>query len=573
MSAIRQLEFGGIRPAVSDRLLQQPFGTVAHNAELRKGYIKPFSEPKRIDATVVMGRGASVYKAPDTSACCGPVLTFGECVDAHPVELPGCAGFGLLTIFPRNRSEDAYRMDPCSGERWPLAVPAPTGQLTLSSVSASTMAGKDYVGPDERSYTYTWVDIFGVESAPAPASATIQAHDDEHVQVQGFSAPPPNAVAMRLYRTGSKLQSGKNIDMRFDEKFQLVREFDVQGTPGDYVDRNRLIELEYGTLETTENCTPPAGMAATVEMIHGYLAGFKDNRVMFSQRFEHWNWPDENVIELPDKVRAITALGDMLFIGTAGKTYRVTVSPNAEQLLSENVFTTQLAVVQSEENYPAMGQDTMVTTSFGAVYVSEQGLIAVQPQGPLMNISRARIDEDDWPRYAPNRLAWMNGVLYGGRGHASPAMIMDIRTGNEGKVVLGDLVTVDMPAQALHGGRDGVVYYTTRDGVVWAFDRGLRPMTYRWRSKKFTTNGLTAYSAAKIVADFGAQVKLSFLRQRDDGTMHVLYARTVDHDKPFRIPHQGRGLVWQFEVVGEVPLHEVHIAQSVVELVEAQTKP
>lgn len=565
MPSIRLTKFSGIKPAVSDRLLDDDNAIRAHNTELRKGAIKAFKQPQLIKAAA--GPVATVYLAPDTCECCGEILTWDKCVYPHPVELPGCAGFGLLTVFEQ-KGDAPYRLNPCTGERWPLCVPAPTDRLTATLITPS--AGLDtakYQGPDQRSYTYTWVDVFGVESAPAAPTEPTRSHDDETWTLSGFSAPPANAVAVRIYRIGSKLESGKNLDLRFDTTFQLVEELDIADLGATYVDARQLKDLCYGTLETEMNCCPPPCLCSVVELQSGYLAGYAGNRVHISQRYEHWNWPDENVVEIPEQIVGLVAFGDVLFVGTTGRPYRIALRPGAEEFLGEQRFTTNMEIVEANENYPAMTERTMVKTSFGAVYVSEKGLIALQPSGPAVNMTRARIDEDDWRGMLPNRLTWQNGVLYGTRAPVGEAFRFDIRSDGEGNVDLGDLVTIDMQAHATHTGRDGHVYYADGDGAVYKWDEGAGNLPYLWRSRKFTTSGQMMYSAAKVVADYGKPVTFT-LRKERNGVMEAVFTRAVDHSRPFRIPHQGRGVVWQMEVEGTTLVHELHIATSVAELVE-----
>lgn len=567
MPSISQRVFAGIRPAVTERNLEPKYGTVAHNTRLRDGSLRPFKTPKEIRVEPYDVR--SIYQTRDFPDCCSKILTWDHCVSVIEPADPGCHGYGGIVVFHHDTPCSApQRYFPCEDKWYPLVVPQPTSPLSATRITAGALEVQDQQmgetslrGPDERSYTYTWVDRFGVESPPAYPSNPTLSYDDEVWTITGFSTPPANAETVRIYRSSSFFEDGTKVPNPFDTSYQLVEEVELAPLGGvivSYTDDRRLLTMDQGTLLTDSEC-PPACFEQVVMTEQGYAVGFFGNQLWISERNEPHNWPEAYRHTLPDRIVAIGAFYDWVFIGTTGRPYRL----KTVWTKSGDESDTQTDILPYNELYPCLSRQAFVTTNFGALYTTKRGIVMLTPDGNAVLISKNREDEDDWYHdRAPNTAEWVGSKYMAARTPAGQGFIMDVVDKAEGGLDLGDFVTIDWNPHSTHVGRRGQLLYSVNK-TVYEWNAGFDRLVYRWRSKKNRLAGHVSFSAAKIVADHGPAVRFTLWR---DG--EVYYTRNIEHSKPFRLPASGRGLEWWFEIEGTNRVYEVHIATSMTELVE-----
>lgn len=568
MPGIHIDKFGGIRPAISERALDPGRAQVAHNTVLRDGSIIAVKEPRLLRHEGFTVR--AIYKPGDTHDCCTPVLAWDHCVSVIDMPDPGDYPGYKWVVAWHHECNPTYgeRINACTGETYPLVVFGPrtapittiTGQGTMATafVCEKDSGCNEYKGPDERSYVYTWVDRFGVESRPSPASLPILAYDDQTITVGGFEAPPSNAVAVRIYRTTSPFTMGENPSTNYDTSFQLVEEIDLPLPGNIYVDDKRLADICWGTLLTIENCDPPPCMDQVVMTESGYAVGFYRNQIYVSERYEPHNWPEKNRLELPDRIVGLAVNYDMVYIGTTGRPYRMNVAFTRQGSDAD----VTVDPVPYNERWPCLQQQAITATAFGAAYVSREGIVGLRPTGAAQLLSYGRMDEDRWLEYAPNLLTWHQGRLFGVRSPAGNGVVFDLPESTGSQVDLGDLVTVDLDAQVLHAGRDGHLYFGDgRD--VFTYNEGFKPLEFRWRSRVFDFPGLTALGAAKVVADYGLP-----LTMRLYASGRLVYERTLYNSAPVRLPPFGRHIPYVVEITGRSRVHEIHLGVSIGDLAE-----
>jgi len=570
VATIRTTRFAGLRPAVSSREIDRNRAVVAHNARLVDGSLRSFRSPVHIRSETF---DIKTIHLPSDMGCCTEPVAYDHCVSITETPTEGsCCCWGHMIAWHHNCTEPEW-VDVCEKTTCQLTLPAPAVPLTPMLLVDGTMndanCGDDcspYKGPDQRSYTYTWINCSGAESRPAPPSPAVLAYDDQTWSLCGFDTPPANAVAVRIYRTSSTLEDGSKVSQAFDTTFQLVEEIELD--PGAalppalagncYVDNKRLADIAWGTLLTHHNCDPPACMDQVVVTEQGYHVGFHGNDLYVSERNEPHNWPEKYRCVLPDKIVGIVAHYDMVYVVTTGRPYRVNIAFRAAGAEADAT----VDPVPYPERYPCLQRQTLVETSFGAMYVSERGLVALQPNGNAVLMSKPRIGEDDWIRFMPNMAVWWQGKYVGVRSPAGIGFIFDVLDRAEGGLDLGDFVTIDLPADAIHAGRDGRLYYS-KGADLFAFGEGTTFTEYTWRSKTFRMNAPVAMSAAKVVGDFGGPVTFSLYV----GTSNVAYySRVVTSSEPFRLPARGRFIEWQVEIKGRTRVHEVHVGPSLWDL-------
>ncbi|PZO72267.1 MAG: hypothetical protein DI640_12900 [Sphingomonas taxi] len=567
MTSTRVTTFAGIRPAISDRLLDSRFATVAHNTRLTNGELRPFKSP-RVVASGSTERN-TIFLAPDMNGECNGLIAMDLCASIVVPSRTACAGFALLAVFPIEG--DPFFMDPQTNDRYRLGVRGPRTRVMVSQPIAvlgadvRTRAGLDY-----RVYTYTWVDELGIESPPAPASEPIVAHDTDHVRLTRFDTPPPNARFVRIYRTGAKSdEDAASENLIVDTQFQLVEEVPISEIDGGYTDTRRLVELTFGTLMTTEACLPPDGMDGVIATDSGFYVGYLGNTIFISERHEVWNWPASQRIELPDRVTGIAETGDVIYVATTGSPARIKLALKQDELLGEQDLVLETEIVRSDAFYPGVGARSMTATGFGAVYVSPVGLIGLQPTGGPVNMTRDLIGETQWSDYAPSLIVWQQGRLYGCSPHKPTGLIVNMRTDAEGEPDLGDVITTSMQGHALHAGRDGRVYYAN-GSTVFRWDDGDELLPWVWRSKRFVNRRRVRYAAGKIVADYSRPILFTLYKFDDAGARHKSFERQVRSGEPFRLRGGARVTDYMYEMRGGGSVQELHIASSMVELAEGE---
>lgn len=598
MAEIRTTRFHGMRPALHNTI--QPassqgaaFASSARNTRLLDGSLAAMRGDVLVQTLPFSAK--TIEKLPSFTCCAGlyalPYCT--SVVDAPPA--PCCPCENHVIVFGGECCTDGStahkRCDPCSGECWPLVLQAPTlppsvrvdpatDMVSCGSEPATACVPKTCgstgttgdpadcnvshgQGKDSTAYIYTWVDAFGVESPPSPPSANITKFDDQSVTVGNIGRlAPSNAVATRIYRAVWDYAPDRTNPQVQNASYQLVAELTLPVAGNQIVDDLRLCDIPGGTLMTLEDAPPPPCMEQVVRLESGYYVGFSCNELLVSERGEPWNWPTKYRNTLPDKIVALAALGDMLFVGTVGSPYRVRLTPqyggiNDGLPTQERVqgFDTQIDIQSFNEALPCVGRRTMVTTTFGAMYATRRGLVALQAQGPATLISKDRIGTERWREWAPNQAAWFEGHYIGLRAPTGKGFIMEVpRDGRS--MEFGDFVEVDLDVSLLRAGRDGRLYGVRGNDIVALFEANtLRP--YRWRSRTFRTAALSQMGAAKVVAEYGPPIEF---------TVYVggrkVYTRQVRDGQPFRLPKHPRGLDFVVEITGTTTVTEMHIGPN-----------
>lgn len=557
MPGLRVTRFGGIRPATNARLLDPRMATVAHNTLLRDGTVQQLQGGAAVhDGGITVGAFVRLPFTPDGGGGIFAVPYRAAIIDAP---LPGSRDYGTYVVFPYDDPTRRPQRYLSREQRFaPLEVPAPTAALSFSDIVDQPVTAA--VGPDERMYTYTWVDEFGVESRPAPASVPLRLCDGAALTISGFSPPPPNAIAMRLYRASSAFDDGRRPSNSFDSSFQLVQEL-----PPDivtYRDTARLIDTEGGTLLTQEDQPVPATFSQVVLTEAGYYVGWQGNTLYVSERNEPHVWPLRYQLELADLIVGVATSGVHVFVGTTGRPYRVSITP-AERATSQAAGNMPMAdaIVDAQQypfDWPCVSVYAMVGTDFGAVYPSPQGLVALRAQGGVLLETKDRIDETQWAQWVPNTAAWWRGRYYACNAPAGRGWIVDL-TADGDSLEMGDFTTADLDFTLAHNGRDGQLYFA-KGGRITQWGRGTT-LTYRWRSKTFVVSGEMGFAGAKVVGAYGPPVTFRLFKR---GTL--VLTRSVVASRPFRLPMRGRDTEWSFEIEGTTPVTEVHVASSFAEL-------
>lgn len=472
MPALKVLGFDGLVPRTSATMLADNQAQVADNVKLYSQELRSWRGPALTDGTATFPQ--TIYKFYNSGA---PLwLKWSTLVDVVPgpladvseyrLYLTGNAAYPQKTNLALLGSSTYYRM----------GVPAPTGAPSVAPSGGTGTA-------EDRVYVYTYLATFGTvieESAPSPASALVSVLPGGTVTVGTFTAPPGgyNITGRRIYRSVAGLTT---------DSYEFVAEISLATIS--YADSLTVAQLgeALGTIGWT---MPPDALTGLVALPGGYLAGFVNNTVYFSEPFFPHAWPARYGISIPFKIIGLAAYGSSLVVMTEKNPY--IINGSAPGFLSAER-------VPMEE--PCVAKQSIASDQDGVVYASPNGLIGIG-SGFRGNLTRDLFTRDEWQAISPGQL---RGAMY-----ASQYFGIFPALANGRALVLnrGDkpaLSRLDMNALAVHiDARESSLYFADADdGMIYQADADdVRRLSYVWRSKRIVYPQATSWSAVRLDADF-----------------------------------------------------------------------
>lgn len=380
MVAIRIEGFAGMAPLISRRLLPPNMAEKVYNTSLRNGELRSIRQPLKLKDNAASPAYGWVARVPDPAAPTTPVWIpfISKYADFFPNPLtndafdryvwvdnnaPGTAAYPVQNSFARIKAAQPTIQ---------LGVPAPTNALTVTITGGSNITVT-------RSYVYTYVNIFGEESAPSdPVTAT--GHLNGTWTIAGFINPANAATRgldrIRLYRT---------ITGSIGTQFFRVVEFAINTTT--YTDsRSDAAVAQDGLILESTTWAEPLQMEGLALMPNGFFAGWKGRDLYFSEPYRPWAWPAEYTLSVDHPIVDCGVVGQTLVVLTTVSPVFVTgVTPSAMSM-------TKLTQVE-----PCISANSVAASPEGLYYASPNGLILVTSQG-LLPVTRNIIGREIWQR-------------------------------------------------------------------------------------------------------------------------------------------------------------------------------
>lgn len=515
-------QFGGIVPRVSWANLPLNCATVAHDVKLRNGKLEPWREKLAIaqavqDAVAVHFHGCCPY-------------TFDTCVDMAEY----VTDYSRLYFTGRkDYPEVASIGSNCALTYYRLGVPKPT--------VAPTVVGTESMGRQcsARSYVYTFVNVFGEEGAPSPASQQLTVADGTAIAISGFTTPATEygVQAINIYRTATVLRDGTEKTQEPGTEFLFVAQVPI-GTLS-YADT--VLEKMLGEVLTTDdNREPPKELRHITYMRGtGVLSGVTTNQVHFCQAYQPSNWPAEHDLTLPYNIVHAVSLGSKLFVTTDSYPYVINgaQSCEAKQCRSVDSANTPLPDISCGHVNGA------IATPFGAIYASKDGIVLVNPSGQFQIISSAWFSTDDWIKIRPEtaRFAYWRGYLICVTDAIS--FMLEIDGGTYNDIKTAELVTIsDSPVEMTVTQSDELIML--QDSMLWHWNAGSTYRSYRWESREMGFGGESTPTVAKVRTD-GITLRIM---GRDSA--HA-FERFVPDEMPVRLKRLGRERNWRLRLSGK----------------------
>ena len=590
MVAIRVDTFGGMVPAVDDRLLPDRAASEASDVWLYTGRLEPMHTPETL-YTCASASITSVYRLPDDarSAQNLPVATWMEFehpftnVLRAPVIGDTFERYYWVSPAEQPKYNTKARIESASAE-FVLGVPAP------GTVPGVTPAGGVSTVNVTRSYVYTWVTAYGEEGPPSdPTTATGKVDDTWAITVTapgGADETDRNLEKVRVYRTIT--------DTLGNATYYLVTEFAKATVAYNDTQADTAISGN-NQLESTSWTAPPTDLEGWIGLPNGIIAGFRDNELWFSEPYRPHAWPAQYTIAVEFPIVGLGVVGQTLVICTTG------FPAACSGVRPESMSLTKLSVYE-----PCLSRGSIVSAPEGVYYASQNGLVLVG-NGRVENITRELITKDKWQALASvdTLRAARIGTAYYAYGSAA-ATVFQEDTFQENMVQVQDfdgayrgvfidpqnqrvafslLSSTDPVDNVLNDPWTGEVFLL-KAGVVYWLDLADSTPTHEvatWVSKEFHFPRVSNLGAAKVfftipstapalnvtpntalVQDLAAD-QYALLKVYVDG-VHKSTHEIRESGQLLRLPSGFKGQVWKFELQTRVPIRSLHIASSVKEL-------
>lgn len=499
MTAVRISPFGGMVPAVDDRLLPDVNGALSEDTWLYDGKAVGMVSPK-----VLKSLGSTtnkVYRIPNN---------FTDSIhlnDSVWMEFAHADTDVLRTQVVDDTFDRFYWVSPNTVPRYApltvikaqapnvtgylLGVPAPLGNLVGVASGGSSATLKSV------SYVQTFVSAYGEEGPPSNPLVIASVKIDATVTLTLLAADPGdlgtnrNLTKKRIYRT---VVSTSGVTTYF-----FVTELAIATTS--YADNaatatDAVISLN-AELASTNWQGPPTDLQGMVSLSNGMVVAFRDNEVWFCEPYRMHAWPSQYVLVTEYPIVGLGVANQMLVVMTEGFAYT-----------GSGINPGNVNLVKVPGLLPCTSRGSIVSTTKGVFFAAPLGLVIISAAGVGV-ATKELIRKDKWAAMvAANTLrAAQLGDGYFGFGQARFG-VFDILSFNNSAFAQQDFVDarrgilIDVSSQSVAfnlqssdnpianvqtDAWSGEVFLIANNTLYW-MDIGDQTQTrrpYTWRSKIF----------------------------------------------------------------------------------------
>ncbi len=591
MPLIKIDSFGGMVPAVADKLLPDTSSSEARNAWLYSGELVGLPKSRLLHelSSPTAGR---VFRLPADYKRSGylfdSVWMEFENADTDVVRAPVFNDIYDRYYWASSGGAPRYNTRQRINNGLPpfiLGVPSP-GDLALvvlggsganrtTSYVVTYMTAYDEEGPPSNPVTVTgFVNGNWRLTIPIPASNDV-----------GINR---NITSMRVYKS----QTGSNGIAEFYLLYEGPTATQYDDTAGNADISNRLV------LVSTTWTAPPVDLQGFITMPNGIVASWRENELWFSEPYRPHAWPAAYVHTVEYPIVGLGISNQSLVVCTRG--FPVTVSGTTPSNLSASNLT----------NFePCTGRGSILSAPEGVYYSSPNGLIRVRG-GSAENVTRNLITKDKWGKYtgeARFRAARL-GNAYMAFGSVQPGVFQDgafdtgfvtredysgatqgimIDPDNE-RVAFG-LLDSSVPVFGLQNDVWSSDVFILRDGAVHWLDLKNElalPEVALWRSKVFQSAEAENFGAMEIFFDVPngtpalnpienvsleqelANNQYGLIRLYADKRL-IMTSELRNSGEVFKLPSGFKADFWQFEFETRVKIKSVAMAGSAKQLRQA----
>lgn len=474
-------DFAGLIPKLSDRSLPPNAATTADNVQLYSGEARGLREPLQVaDLSAEIFTVQRAYRLNDGSVSINDAV--GDWVAFDDIEVNFVRGALKNDSFDRYYAAGGTQA-PVAAEatEWAagntphdLGVPAPVAAPTVTPPASGTV-------DETRAYVYTFINEWGEESAPSPASAPATgdvtgtwALSVMDTSFTGGGNPNP-LDKTRIYRTVTGTNS---VNYRF------VAELDPSAAT--YNDNESIDTVSLNeSLPSNGWDMPPSGLQGIVNMANGIMVGFVGRDIYLCEPYRPHAWPTEYIVSVDSDVIGIGVYQSGVVICTTSNPYVATGTHPASTTL------TRLDDVE-----PCQSFRSIVNGIDGVTYASQNGLILVNQEGAT-NVTQPLVTRNEWrDEFSP---ATVKAATDGSR-------LVAFTSINLGWLFqpfeqLGHIVKLSGFSDVTGVQTDpftGETYLIARDVVFLWNPLTTIPLSFTWQSKQFETPAPVNFGAYRI---------------------------------------------------------------------------
>ena len=463
--------FAGLTPKYSDRALNSNAATVANNTQLYSGEVRGLRDPLNVaDLSAEPFTVQRAYRLYDGSVSIADAT--GTWIAFDDADVNFVRGALKNDQFDRYYAAGGTQVPVvASATAWgagtpiyDLGVPAPTTAPTVAPPASGTV-------DETRAYVYTFVNEWGEESAPSPASAPVTgdvlgvwALSNMDTSYTGGLTPNP-LDKIRIYRTVTGTSS---VDYRYvDEVDPPAAVYNDDGT----VTSLDVVSLNE-SLTTNGWSIPPADLQGLVNMANGIMVGFVGRDLYFSEPYRPHSWPIAYQVSV-----------DAEIIGLGVYQSGVVVCTTSNPYVATGVHPASVALTRLDDVEPCQSFRSIVNGLDGVTYASQNGLVLINQTG-AQNITKPLMTRNEWRQdYSPAT----------SRSAADGSRTVSFTSTSAGWLFqplepMGHIVDLSGFADVTGVQTDpftGEAYIIARDVVFQWNPETTTPLNYTWKSKVF----------------------------------------------------------------------------------------
>lgn len=382
MVAARISPFGGMVPAVDDRLLPDINGALAQNTWLYGGTAVGMAAPKLLKT--LQASTAKVYRIPNN------YTDSLHLNDSVWMEFTHPDTDVLRTQVIGDVYDRYYWMSPVTAPRYaPIAtikaqVPNVTGYLlgvpAPGTISASASGGSSTTLKTV-SYVQTFVSAYGEEGPPSAPFILSGIKIDASVTVT-LHAPDPgdlgtnrNLTRSRIYRTV--------VASNGTATFFFVADLPISTTT--YTDSASDATVALNAILASTNWQgPPSDLQGMVSLSNGMVVGFRQNELWFCEPYRMHAWPAQYSLVTEYPIVGLGVSNQMLVVATEGFAYTATgINPSSMNL------------VKLPGLVPCTARGSILSTTRGVYFAAPSGLVIISTAG-IQVATKELIQKDKW---------------------------------------------------------------------------------------------------------------------------------------------------------------------------------
>lgn len=405
-----------------------------------------------------------------------------------------------------------------------------------------------YGTAETRAYIYTYVNLWGEESAPSDAViANVTAMQSV---VVACSVTQPTGYKpygrIRVYRSNTSSQGVT--------QYQFVGEQTVDsGVDAIYDFTDIATGSELGEVCPSDlwDC-PPSSLTNLTLLPNGVFAASWGNEIRFSVPYRPWAWPEAWAITLRNSVTGMLPLGNSLLVTTTAYPSLIN-GAHPDSFIESRVPLAQAGVAQR----------SMVDLGSAVAYVSHDGIVMVRGNQGGIDASQKFWTREDWrAAYGPTtgnlasvRLMGFEGRIMGLRPASNNGFLLDIE---EGGGAMSQVRTYVNGAFILP--ETDQCYITDTSGRLYQLFGG-DSGSYVWHSKDFIVDRPTNFGALQLILGGSGTVTYTVYA---DGVARS--TGTVTASGIVRLTSGFRARRWSVKLEGTAIVREMYLATIPQEL-------